>query len=104
MKAEPVPYSLRELRADPELRARVRSEPVRALEERGVTIPPQTDIRVVEDTAEVSHFVLPPDPNASLEDTALDAVSGGGPQVGDQGLVASTVEPPGWWNGGNPGN
>lgn len=93
---------LRRLREDPELRARMRAEPAGVLAEQGVRLPPETDVRVVEDTAEVCHFVLPQDPNATLSDTAMDAVSGGGPMVGDQGLVASTVEPPGWWNGGNP--
>ncbi len=97
---------LRRFRDDPELRARVRAEPAGVLEEQGVRLPPETDVRVVEDTAEVCHFVLPQDPNASLSDAALGAVSGGGPVgpvMGDQVLIASTVEPPGWWNGGNPG-
>ena len=66
-----------DLRGDPELRARMRAEPAGVLEEQGVSLPPETDVRVVEDTAEVRHFVLPHAPTASLSDAAMDAVSGG---------------------------
>ena len=66
-----------DLRGDLELRARVLAEPAGVLEEQGLSLPPETDVRVVEDTAEVRHFVLPHAPNASLSDAAMDAVSGG---------------------------
>ncbi len=68
---------LRRFRDDPELRARMRAEPAGALEEQGFRLSPATDVRVVEDTAEVCHFVLPHAPNASLSDAAMEAVSGG---------------------------
>ena len=76
---------LRRFRDDPELRARMRAEPAGVLEEQGVRLPPATDIRVVEDTAEVCHFVLPNAPNASLSDAAMEAVSGGFGEVGPEG-------------------
>ena len=68
---------LRRFRDDPELRARMRAEPAGVLEEQGVRLSPATDVRVVEDTAEIFHFVLPHAPNASLSDAAMEAVSGG---------------------------
>ena len=77
------------LRGDPELRARVRAEPAGVLEEQGLSLPPETEVRVVEDTAEVRHFVLPHAPTASLPDAALDAVSGG------TGRLVGFVERPG---------
>ena len=66
-----------DLRTSPELRARMRAEPAGVLEEQGVDLPPETEVRVVDDTAEVRHFVLPHAPTASLSDAAMDAVSGG---------------------------
>ena len=66
-----------DLRGDPELRARMHAEPAGVLEEQGVDLPPETEVRVVEDTAEVRHFVLPHAPTASLPDAAMEAVAGG---------------------------
>ena len=81
------------LGSDPELRGRMRADPSGVLEEQGVGLSPATEVRVIEDSAEVRHFVLPPDPNATLSDDSMSAVSGGGPQVGDQGIPASTYSP-----------
>jgi hypothetical protein len=48
--------------ADDEFKARLVGEPVRTLREEGVDIPGDVEIRVVEDTAEVRHFLLPEKP------------------------------------------
>ena len=61
----------------PELRARCESDPHAVLAENGVEVPLGYDVRFVADTAEVHHFVLPSDPNASLEDADLDMIVGG---------------------------
>ena len=61
----------------PELRARCEQDPHAVLAENGVEVPLGYDVRFVADTAEVHHFVLPSDPNASLEDGDLDMVVGG---------------------------
>ena len=61
----------------PELRARCQSDPHSVLAENGVEVPLGYDVRFVADTADLHHFVLPPDPNASLEDEDLDMVVGG---------------------------
>ena len=50
----------------------------RLLQEAGVSVPAGYDIRVVADTEDTIHVVMPPDPNADLEDETLDAVVGGG--------------------------
>ena len=64
-------------RNDAGFRAEMRAEPAAALAGQGVNIAPGVELRVIEDRAGVRHFVLPPDPNALLEDSGLDAVSGG---------------------------
>ena len=68
---------VQEFHGDPELRARCESDPHGVLAENGVEVPLGYDVRFVADTADVHHFVLPPDPNASLEDDDLDMVVGG---------------------------
>ena len=65
------------VRTDPEFRARLRAEPAATLAERGMPAAPGTELRVVEDSADVCHFVLPPNPNAVLADRKLRAVAGG---------------------------
>ena len=64
-------------REDPDFRANVDSDPVATLAENGVELLPDTEVRVVEDTAEVFHFVLPPDFNIDMSDEMLDMVAGG---------------------------
>ena len=69
-------YSARS-RSDPEFRARLRAEPGAALAECGLPVAPGVEIRLVEDTDDVFHFVLPPELNAPLSDSSLEVVSGG---------------------------
>ena len=73
-------------RADPALRARA---PCEVLSERGLDIPADRDLRIVENTGEVYHLVLPPDPNARLADENLRSVSGGSNCLGSAGTIAS---------------
>ena len=47
------------------------------LAEHDVNVTPETDVRIVENTAETVNFVMPPDPNALLADEDLSAVAGG---------------------------
>ena len=79
--------------SDPELRGKMRADPSGVLEEQGIGIPQGVEIQVVEDSAAVRHFVLPPDPNAILSDDSMTAVSGGGPLVGNQGIATTTYSP-----------
>ena len=65
-------------REDGEYRAEIDADPAGALAEGGVVLPPSVDVRFVEDSADVFHFVLPPEPHYALEDEALEAVAGGG--------------------------
>ena len=64
-------------RKDPDYRSRVDSDPIAALVENDVEVLPDTEVRIVEDSDEVFHFVLPPDYNSGLEDEVLDMAAGG---------------------------
>lgn len=66
------------LRDDMDFRAEFKADPKSAVVAVGNSVPPDfLDIRVVEDTEDVVHFVLPPNPNSQLSDEYLSAVSGG---------------------------
>ena len=45
--------------------------------EHDVGVPPETDVRIVENTAKTVNFVMPPDPNTVLADEDLATVAGG---------------------------
>lgn len=64
------------LRDDAEFRAQVQANPKAAMADKGLDVP-HADVRVVADTPDTRHFVLPPDPNAALADDTLASVSGG---------------------------
>ena len=68
---------VRKYRESPELRLRAETEARTVLSEHGVSVPPGPDVRIVANTPETRHFVLPPDPNATLADEDLTAVAGG---------------------------
>ena len=65
------------LLSDRSLRSRMLAEPARVLEEQGIRVPPGAELRVVADTADVCHVILPPSPNTTLADSSMEAVAGG---------------------------
>ena len=69
-------------REDPGWRARVAADPKAALAEKGLDMSGVDEVRVAVDTPETAHFVLPPEPGASLSDGALERVAGGVPAPG----------------------
>ena len=62
---------------DQALRAQAVSDPVGTLAERGIALPEGMDVRMIANSDDTFHFVLPPDPNAVLEDEALAGIAGG---------------------------
>ena len=62
---------------DPAFRVSIERDPRAALTEAGIEPPPQADCRIVVNTEDTFHIVFPPDPNTTLSDEALAAVSGG---------------------------
>ena len=60
---------------------------------RELGLPPDADVRFVANTDEIVHFVMPPNPNAALEDAALTGVVGGS-SVGTAGSVLTVSSAP----------
>ena len=67
----------RKYQENPELRARAETEPRAVLSEHGIRMSPEHDVRIVANTAETFHLVMPPDPNSVLAEEDLAAVAGG---------------------------
>lgn len=64
--------------SDPAFKARLLSDPHVALREAGIDIPAGKTVKVVENTSDTVHLVLPPPPpEGELTDQALDQVAGG---------------------------
>jgi hypothetical protein len=62
---------------DPAVRSALAGDARTALVELGMKLPEGVEIRVAANTPEVTHLVMPPDPNVELGDEALSAVAGG---------------------------
>jgi hypothetical protein len=62
---------------DEAFKRRLLGNPQAVLEEHGLPLPPGKAVRVVEDTADTVHLVLPPKPAGELSDEQLDQVAGG---------------------------
>jgi hypothetical protein len=68
---------------------RLLAEPGAVLREQGLEIPAGVDVRVIEDTAEAVHLVLPPRPTSvkgDLSDEELERVAGGYCALPTQGI------------------
>ncbi len=55
----------------------------------GVRMPPGIQVRLVPNTPETFHVVLPPDPNIGLSDESLDTLSAGGKSAGSAGTAGT---------------
>ncbi|MBI3862344.1 MAG: NHLP leader peptide family natural product precursor [Planctomycetia bacterium] len=62
--------------SDEKLKARLLEDPANVLRERGVEVPYGVDVRVLEDTAEIRHLVLPASPEGELADEELNCAVG----------------------------
>lgn len=77
---------------DPELRSRIDSGDVDGpLTDLGIRVPTGVEAKIVANTADTFHLVLPPNPNTELGEEALGAVAGGGKTVGSTGTVGTAV-------------
>ena len=81
----------RKYQESPELRARAEAEPRAVLSEHGIRMSPEHDVRIVANTAETFHVIMPPDPNAVLAEENLAAVAGGSGALGGPNKCASTI-------------
>jgi hypothetical protein len=62
--------------SDESLKQRLVNDPAAVLEEHGIEVPPGIELRVVEDTDDVCHLVLPPSPAGDLLDEELTSSIG----------------------------
>ena len=76
-------------RRDAGLRARIETEPRAVLSERGIELPVSVETRIVADTDDVFHMIMPPDPNMDLGDEALHGVAAGTQTASSGGTVGT---------------
>lgn len=62
--------------ADAAFKARLLTDPVAVLREEEIDVPAGIQLRAVEDTAQVVHWIIPPRPT-ELSDEALETMAGG---------------------------
>ena len=88
-------------RNDERLRQRLEAGDARAeVSELELGLPPEAKVRFVADTDEIVHFVMPPNPNAALDDAALVGVSGGN-SVSSAGSVLTVSSAPSCFGSGS---
>ncbi len=63
---------------DEAFKAEFLSDPTKLFNENDMETPENMEIRVVENTADTIHFILPPEPSDELSDEMLADMSGGG--------------------------
>ncbi len=65
--------------SDPEFKAKLLSDPSTALAEAGIEVPAGTEVKVVENTADIQHLVLPAAPTEAREMSVeeLEKLAGG---------------------------
>ena len=63
--------------SDPAYKARLVADPRAALAEVGISAPEKLNFKVVENTDDLVHLILPPPPSGELSEESLALVSGG---------------------------
>lgn len=61
---------------DEEFKQRLIADPAAVLDEHGIEAPPGVELRILEDSDEVRHLVLPPSPAGELTDEELSCSIG----------------------------
>lgn len=73
---------------DEAFKQRLLQHPHDVLKEHGIDVPAEVNLRVLENTAQVHHFVLPAKP-AALSESDLDNVAGGASAYPSQDVTAA---------------
>ncbi len=76
-KAEKLASLLDRMHEEPGLRTELTHDSKALLREMDVSVPSGMSIKVVSNTAQTIHVVLPPDPNAALEDEWMEVLQAG---------------------------
>ena len=80
---------------DEAFKADLLADPMRVFKDNGIEVPHGIEIRMVENTADTMHFILPPEPSDELSDEQLAGAAGGGG-------INKYVDPLDPWGGLNP--
>jgi hypothetical protein len=81
--------------ADPDYKARLKTDPSSVLREQGLEVPDDVEVRIVENTDDVVYFTLPSEPTEVLDDDALEAVAAGSTVgTGGTAFTAGTIRCP----------
>ena len=75
--------------ADEDFKAQLVENPKTIMREYGLELSPDVRVVLVEDTAEVRHFILPPSPTGDLSEEELSPVAGADSFSGGCGCRAS---------------
>ena len=63
--------------SDDEFKAKLLADPMKVFKENSMEVPAGIEVRIVENTTGVMHFILPPEPSDELKDEQLAGASGG---------------------------
>ena len=63
--------------SDAEFKMKLLADPMRVFKENSMEVPVGIEVRMVENTTGVMHFILPPEPTNELTDEQLNNVNGG---------------------------
>ncbi len=63
--------------SDDDFKAQLLSDPMTVFKENDVIVPKGIEVVMVENTEDITHFILPPEPSDELLDDDLSEVSGG---------------------------
>ncbi len=63
--------------SDDEFKAELLSDPMKVFKENSIEVPEGIEVRMVANTADTMHFVLPQEPSDELTDEQLEGTSGG---------------------------
>ena len=63
--------------SDAEFKMKLLADPMRVFKENSMEVPMGIEVRIVENTTGVMHFILPPEPSDELTDEQLAVAAGG---------------------------
>ncbi len=65
--------------SDDDFKAKLLADPMKVFKDNGIEIPDAIEVRMVENTADTMHFILPTVPSDELTDEQLERAAGGKP-------------------------
>ncbi len=63
--------------SDDDFKTKLLSDPMKVFKENNMEVPEGIEVRMVENTQDTMHFILPPEPSDELIDIQLDGAAGG---------------------------